>query len=175
MPLALSHESFLQSPVFQVANEIAVASLPSLTSLLSSASSPSRIRNSIGRWRVVRRAWLQADGLIRIEVAGYPLDRYGNPTLLDFHCRSSLTSRPHGGLGVQTLLGLRRSRAILCRWHLCCRLSHHAHLIVWTRLLRGIRWGSTLVVRGRCIHVVVVVQWRCLWLCWLILTHRHTR
>jgi hypothetical protein len=78
MPLALSHESFLQSPVFQIANKIAVASLPSLTSLLSSASSPSRIWSSIRRRRIVCRAWLQADRLIRIEVAGHSLYRYRN-------------------------------------------------------------------------------------------------
>jgi hypothetical protein len=148
MPLALSHESFFQSPVLQIANEIPVTSLPGLSSLLSSAASPSRvrgIRNSIGRWRVVCRAGLEADRLGRVEVAGYSLDGYRNSTLLHFHSRSSLPSRSHGCLSIEALLGLRRTWSVLCRWHLRCRLSHHAHLIIRTGLLGRI-WRRRALV-----------------------------
>ena len=103
MPLALSHKPFLQGPVLQVANEVAIASLSGLPSLLRSAASPSRICgiwHSIGRWRVVGRAGLETDRLRGIEMARYSLNGYGNSTLLHFHRRGSLSSRSHSGLRI---------------------------------------------------------------------------
>lgn len=180
MPLALSHEPLFQCSVFQVPDEVPITSLPGLTPLLSSTTSSPRVRgvsigHSIGRWRIVCWAWLEADGLGGVEVARYSLDCYGNSTLLHFHRRSSLSTRPHGSLGIQTLLGLGRSRSVLCRRHLSGRLAHHPHLVVWARLLRRIWWRCTLMIRVWYIHVGVIVHWRWLRLSLWILTHCHAR
>lgn len=90
MPLALAHESFLKSAVFQIADEVAVAPRTALTTLCgSTAASPCTtgvsIRGSVGRWWVVCWAWLETDRLVGVEVAGDSLDGNGDTALLYFH------------------------------------------------------------------------------------------
>lgn len=104
MPLALTHESFLQCAVFEVANEIPIASTRTLCALLSPTASPPRtswvsVRGSIRRWWIVCWAGLQANRLGGIEMTGYPLDRYGYATLLHFHSGRSLASCAHCIIG----------------------------------------------------------------------------
>ena len=96
MPLALSHEAFLKRSVFKVANEVTIASRARLSTLRRpTAPSPCAawisIRGAV-RWRwVVRGAWLQANGLVGIEMAGHSLNGDWDTTLLNFHRGRSLT------------------------------------------------------------------------------------
>ncbi len=90
MPLILAHETFFESAIFKIANEVAVASLAALLPLLGPAPPSSRtahisIPASVRGWRVVRRAWLETDRLAGIQVASDSLYGDRNPTLLHFH------------------------------------------------------------------------------------------
>ena len=188
MPLALSHEALLDGAVFQIPNQ--VVSWPSLTTLRGSTASSTRatwisVRCSVGwRW-VVRWAWLEADGLVGVEVACYSLNCLGNSALLYLHGRGSLSPRTHGlscGLRIQALLLLLLLlRLLLWRpsiwswWHLCRSLLHHAHLVIRSRLLLLLWiWGRcNLVVRVWRIHAIAsVVDWRLLgWSALRVLAH----
>lgn len=142
MPLTLPHESFFESAIFQIADEIAVASLSLLllSSLSSSTASPPRtariaIWRSIGRRWVVCRAWLESDRLTGIQMACHSLYGCRNSALLNFHRGSSLATRADSCLLVERLLLLRWCCTILSRRHLCLGLAHHSHLTVRTSLL----------------------------------------
>jgi len=160
MPLALSHEALLKGAVFQIPNK--VVSCAALTALGGSTASSTctawiSVRRSVGWRRVVCRAWLEADGLVGVEVACYSLDGLRNSALLYLHGRGSLSTRTHGlscGLRIQALLLLLLWRSSIwpC-WHLCRGLLHYANLVIWTRLLLLRIWRRcSLVIWVRRIH-----------------------
>ena len=86
--LLIAHEAFLQRPLFQVPDEVSIATL---ALLCAAAPSPCPVRTLIrpwhvlAGWRVVRWARLQANWLTGIEVACDALDSCWDTALLLVH------------------------------------------------------------------------------------------
>lgn len=85
--ILVPHESLLQRPLFEIADDVEVTSLACL-STASPSVRPATIntRQAFSRRGVVRRAGLQTDRLAWIEMARYPLYSSRNTTLLLLHC-----------------------------------------------------------------------------------------
>lgn len=163
--LATAHESLLHRARLQIPDKVTIVA-PS--TLLRSAPPPwlpagcLEVHACQTFWwgRVVRRAGLESDGLRRVEVAGYSLDRGGDAALLLLH-RGSALPRP-------VLLSVQVGLGIVGRRHLHRCLSH-THLAIST-LLPTVRGRRPWLRAGWSVHVVVPVKrWWLLWVPLLLL------
>ena len=160
MPRVLAaHETFLQRPLLQVADEVPVPATPLLGTTTSPSSSSWRAVHTshpVLRRRIVRWTGLESDGLGRIQMARHPLNGSGDTALLLFHRRRPCPLSSSPLLRVQARIGhvpIRR------RGHLLLRLTHR-HLAVGVRL-RSIRRRLGRVTAARRVHrtVVAVHRW----------------
>lgn len=159
VPLVLAYVSFAEHPVFESANEIPVALVP--VSIARSAPTTPLTGVSIDvpvrrRW-IVRRAGLQSNRCVRIQVASDSLDGSWDSSV-GIHGRCSLTACSRSRLCVETL------RGYLVAWH-------HSHLVTVARWLLGRVW------RRRCtllVHAIVHgrgLRWRLRWSMELVHLH----
>lgn len=140
VPLVLAHVPFAEHTVFESANEIPVA----LVTISITRSAPTTPLTGVSidvpvrrRW-VVRRAGLQSNRCVRIQVASNSLDG-SRDSSVGVHGRCSLPACSRSRLCVETL------RGYLVAWH-------HSHLVTVARWLLGRVW------RGRCtllVHAIV--------------------
>jgi hypothetical protein len=60
------HESFFQSPILQIPDEVAVTPLPVTSSATSPSLATCGIRRTVWRWRIICWTWLKTDRSIGI-------------------------------------------------------------------------------------------------------------
>lgn len=125
VPLILAHVSFAEHTVFEGANEIPIAlvSIPITRSAATTPLTGISIHVPVRRRWIIRRAGLQSNRCVGIQVASNPLDG-SRDSSVRVHGGCSLTACSCGRLCIETL-----SRHLVA-WH-------HSHLMTVARRLLG--------------------------------------